>query len=465
MAKKSTDKFQPHQERVIKRITATDSPHGLIAYHSLGSGKTYTALGALDATLKTNPDARGLFVVPASLVDNVKKEIVKHNLNHLNKRIDIYSYEKATKIAPELASKNYALSVFDEAHRLRNKDTLRARHLQGVVDNSNKVLLLTGTAGYNHPADIANLINIINPNENLPVDKNEFEKEFINNLTWKLKRKEYLRSVLNKYIDRHQNALTEDYPSVTRKVIPVEMTKRQADLYRIVERSIPSEIRYKLQNNLPMSLQDSKSLNLFSQGIRQASNSPVHHDITATYKDSPKLLAAAESMANMAKTTKGFRGVAYSNYLDAGLNPYTDALRAHGLEPLVFTGKLNSKDKKAIIDAYNSASSKPQILLLSSSGGEGIDLKRTRLMQILEPHFNKSKIRQAEGRAIRYKSHEDLPKKDRNVLVEEYRSRLPKTRFQQLFGLDANTAIDDYLADLSDQKQGIVDEIDSLINS
>ena len=243
------------------------------------------------------------------------------------------------------------------------------------------------------------------------------------------------------------------------------MTKRQADLYRIVERSIPSEIRYKLQNNLPMSLQDSKSLNLFSQGIRQASNSPVHHDITATYKDSPKLLAAAESMANMAKSTKGFRGVAYSNYLDAGINPYTDALRAHGIEPLVFTGKLNSKDKKAIIDVYNSASSKPQVLLLSSSGGEGIDLKRTRLMQILEPHFNKSKIRQAEGRAIRYKSHEDLPKKDRNVLVEEYRSRLPKTRFQQLFGLDANTAIDDYLADLSDQKQGIVDEIDSLINS
>lgn len=464
--KQAKDNFQPHQKRVINRLSAKDAPHGLIAYHSLGSGKTYTALGAMDKLLANDADAKGLFVVPASLVTNVTKEVDKHNLSHLNNKIDIMSYEKATKMAPELAARKYRLAVFDEAHRLRNNDTQRVRSLKGVIDNSDKVLFLTGTAGYNHPADIASLINIINPNENLPSDKNEFEREFINAMTWKLKRKEYLRNVLNKYIDMHRNSkVNKDYPSVKRVVVPVQMGEKQEELYRVVERSIPSEIREKLQNNLPMSLHDSKALNLFSQGVRQASNSPVHHDITSTYKDSPKLLAAAESMARHAKKTPGFRGVAYSNYLDAGLAPYAEALRDKGIEPLVFTGKLSAKDKKAIIDKYNSKGRKPQVLLLSSSGSEGIDLKRTRLMQVLEPHFNRAKIQQAEGRAIRYKSHEDLPVKDRNVLVEEYRSRLPQTRFQRLFGFEPDTAIDDYLARLSEQKQGIVDELDSLIQS
>lgn len=86
-------------------------------------------------------------------------------------------------------------------------------------------------------------------------------------------------------------------------------------------------------------------------------------------------------------------------------------------------------------------------------------------MQVLEPHFNASKIKQAEGRAIRFKSHEDLPKAERNVVVENYQSTLPKTRWQKFWGLKANTSIDPYLADLSAKKQGIVDEMNKLLTS
>lgn len=45
------DKFQPHQQRVIDKLIKTPE-HGVIAYHSLGSGKTFTALGAADAILR-----------------------------------------------------------------------------------------------------------------------------------------------------------------------------------------------------------------------------------------------------------------------------------------------------------------------------------------------------------------------------------------------------------------------------
>lgn len=456
--------LKQHQQRVVDRLTAPDSPHGLIAYHSLGSGKTLTALGALDKVLASNPKQRGLFVVPASLQDNVRKEIDKHGFKNLKRKVDIVSYERAANHISEYKKKPYALTVFDEAHRLRNSDSKRVSELQKLVNKSPKVLMLTGTVGYNHPANIASLINMINPQERLPDTPKAFNSEFINDNTWKLKNTNRLSRVLNRYIDRYKTPQSsDDFPSVTRKIIEVEMSPKQQALYKTVERSIPAEIRLKLQKNLPLSLKDASRLNVFSQGVRQVSNATTHHNIKGTYKDSPKILTAVNHMVNAAKSTPGFRGIAYSNYIDAGLQPYERALEDNGIKPLVFTGALNAKEKKELVDEYNSKSLKPKVLLLSSSGGEGLDLKRTRLMQLLEPHFNKSKLDQAEGRAIRYKSHADLPAKDRHVLVEEYRSQLPKTLFQRWFNRKRTTAIDDYLSDLSLKKQNINKQIDDLL--
>lgn len=102
------DKFQPHQQRVIDKLIKTPE-HGVIAYHSLGSGKTFTALGAADAILRDNPRKKALFVVPASLKTNVYDELKKHRLNKLKNKIDVMSYERAANIAPELAKRHYAL--------------------------------------------------------------------------------------------------------------------------------------------------------------------------------------------------------------------------------------------------------------------------------------------------------------------------------------------------------------------
>lgn len=456
--------YQPHQQRVIDKVNNPKGPHGIVAYHSLGSGKTLTALGAFDKALSKDPKSRGLFVVPASLVENVYKEIDKHKLNHLRDRLDVMSYERATNNYHKLCLNKYRLAAFDEAHRLRNSNTKRVNNLNHVIENSDKVLMLTGTAGYNHPSDMTSLINLINPKEKAPTTHAEFEKAYIDTARWELKNKDKLKSLLNKYIDQYKTPTnSKDFPSVTRVVKEVEMSPQQTKLYRLLERDIPSEIRSKLQKNLPMTLQDTTKLNVFAQGIRQASDSPMHHDISTSYKDSPKIMAAAGSMISKAKNTPGFRGVLYSNYIDAGIKPYTEALNDAGIKPLVFTGSLSQKDKKALVDEYNSKSKKPKVLILSSSGGEGLDLKNTQLMQLLEPHFNKSKLQQAEGRAIRFKSHEAMPKDKRHVLVEEYRSTLPRTRWQKFWGLQGDAAIDGYLAQASDRKQGIIDSINSML--
>ena len=65
-------------------------------------------------------------------------------------------------------------------------------------------------------------------------------------------------------------------------------------------------------------------------------------------------------------------------------------------------------------------------MIISSAGAEGISLTCVRQVHILEPFWNYVRIDQVLGRAIRMKSHLDLPKEDRNVEQYLYLSVLPK---------------------------------------
>lgn len=433
----------------------------------MGSGKTFTALSAATRAVKDYKKP-ALFIVPASLVDNVYKEIQKHGLEKvLDKNIEVYSYEKASLIIETLLSNQYSLLVFDEAHRLRNSLTNRVKNLSKLVGNCEKVLLLTGTAGYNHPSDITSLINIINQNSSLPDSHSKFEKEYIDDRTWELKHKDYLKGVLNKYVDRYnvpQNSA--DFPKVVRSIIRVPMSKKQTKLYKYLENKLPIYLRNSVKDNMPITLKQAGNLNMFSTGIRQASLSTAHHDVTADFSDSTKITLAVNNLINkMHEVGPGFRAVVYSNFVDSGIKPYAKCLSSRGIKPMIFDGSLSKVKKKEIIDDYNTADpAAPKVLIISSSGAEGIDLKRTRLLQILEPHFNISKIRQVEGRAARYQSHIDLPEEQRVVKIEEYHSTLEKTFFQWLFSRDASTAIDDYLYNLAKKKQNVIDSMNDLID-
>ena len=64
-------------------------------------------------------------------------------------------------------------------------------------------------------------------------------------------------------------------------------------------------------------------------------------------------------------------------------------------------------------------------MIISSAGAEGISLTCVRQVHILEPFWNYVRIDQVLGRAIRMKSHTQLPKEDRNVEQYLYLSILP----------------------------------------
>ena len=65
-----------------------------------------------------------------------------------------------------------------------------------------------------------------------------------------------------------------------------------------------------------------------------------------------------------------------------------------------------------------------KIIMISPAGSEGINLKNTRYVHIVDPYWHMVRIDQVIGRARRICSHEDLPEEYRNIQVFLYMSTL-----------------------------------------
>lgn len=466
---------KPH---VIAAHEKLDKNKGLIVHWGTGSGKTKFFLDAANKALQENKRDDALIVAPASLVTNVDKELKKHKIKLDRKRLQVYSYEKANNISDELKKKRFAIAIADEAHKLRNAKTQRAQSLTEIFSKADKKVLSTATANYNHAADIAPLINIAAGYEALPTDRAKFENRYIRK---GIKPQSFFEKILRKplveektlsgthelkplfkdhvhhYDPKEDPAAKDKFPTVTEKSVYVDMSPRQLNYYRFMEGQIPFWLRMKIRHNLPLDKQEKSQLNSFSQGVRQASNSYRHlvqNSDDAEY--TPKMTKAVSSLQEKFKKDKNFRGLVYSNYLDAGVKEYSKLLKEKGIKHGVFTGELSREEKDKIRDDYNSG--KIPVILVSSSGSEGLDLKGTKLVQILDQHFNKAKLRQVIGRGSRYESHEHLPKEERVMEVEHYLSTHPKG----LTG-SAPASIDVYLKNMSEDKDEIFDQIKGII--
>jgi hypothetical protein len=126
----------------------------------------------------------------------------------------------------------------------------------------------------------------------------------------------------------------------------------------------------------------------------------------------------------------------YSNFKDlGGLRCFIRFLEYHGWKNYIvygegekrfciWSGEETQDVKNQIKFVYNMKSnddgSKIKLMLGSPSIKEGVSLLRVRQVHIMEPYWNMSRLLQIIGRAVRFCSHKDMPKNQRNVDVYLY---------------------------------------------
>jgi len=105
----------------------------------------------------------------------------------------------------------------------------------------------------------------------------------------------------------------------------------------------------------------------------------------------------------------------FSHFLEAGNRIVAEELRKKNISFGFIQGEVNTKDRTKIVNEYNAGHYR--VLLISQAGGEGLDLKNTRTVILMEPSWNMASEEQVIGRAIRFRSHASLPKNQRVVEV------------------------------------------------
>lgn len=448
MAKQEQLKIQDHQKRVVNKIFEKDR-HGLIVYHGLGSGKTITSiLPSMVGGVKTTA------VTPASLQENYKKEIKKVHANPNN--FNVESYDKFVSSKNTTPNDKTDLLVLDEAHKIKNSTSQRAQGVQSKAKQFKKVLLLTGTPIQNKPYEISTLINTAAGEKRLPVTEKEFNKQYVETKTetpgffkrlffgakphtvTNAKNLQDFRSKTKGLVDYYEpdESKLKDFPKTEYHDTKVDMTKSQQNLYKYYESQLPRSLKYKIKNSLNPSNKEVAKLNSFLSATRQISNSTGRfmHD-TADSQASPKVKTIANRILKSNSPS-----VVYSNYLDSGINSLATELKKDNINYGLFTGKLSKDEKNDLVKKYNKG--KLKALLVSSSGGEGLDLKNTGSVHIMEPHWNEPKVDQVIGRAVRYKSHDKLPPSDRVVKIYKYVSDMPD-----------KVTVDEYLTDMGKKKK------------
>lgn len=172
--------YLPHQKEGVEFLLQRD---GCILADGMGVGKTIQAVTASLATkLK-----RVLIVCPSSLKINWYRELstFTDNISIVNGQIykqarftiinydilknfhtrasDVKTNEEEMFISRELVNSKFDLVIIDEAHNVRNKDSIRGDIISDICVKFNhpRVWLLTGTPVANRPKDFYNLLKII----------------------------------------------------------------------------------------------------------------------------------------------------------------------------------------------------------------------------------------------------------------------------------------------------------------
>lgn len=435
---KATIFLHDYQKKVVEFITKPQN-HSILLWFSLGSGKTITSLAMANCLMELYPNKHVMIITPSSLVSTFEKEAKRLKFKWAEDPTKLF-IESYTIFINKAGQKKHLMKdtilIIDEAQGLNGENSVRFKKIFGYSKKAFKLILLSATPVKNSPQEISNILSFLNREL---ISRYRVEGLF-NNPDPESRRREFEKLLKCKvsYYDKKDHltpSKVSDYPEVEYKTKRFKMTKDYYLEYYKIQENIKHEI--------PELFQNVKNLTVFLNGIRRAVNS-------TTYV-SPKVTFTLKVIKKSIDQNKKI--LVYSNWLDAGVNIIQQFLTEYKIPFSMIVGNMKKDKKDSNIADYNTG--KTKIILISSSGGEGISLKGTRNIIIMEPHWNDAKIEQIIGRGIRYKSHAHLLPQDRNVTV--YKLILEKPDQEDLVGGDNIPSADDILYKLSKSKKKEID--------
>jgi hypothetical protein len=507
-------KLQPQQKMLADILSSKYSPweldkniRGILLYHDIGAGKTCTVITIAEELKKK---LKIVVVLPAALVGNFMFELKSEctgdtyvtinerntlkKLNILDEQYDIihkkiesriksvytiYSYHKFIALIQnnKLKNLNNCLLIIDEVQNMISLDGIFYKLLKQVIDASNdllKIILLSATPMFDKPVEIALTLNLLKKSNLLSISK--FNQNYINVESRTIKSKKYktinMRDFKNKIrniVSYYRGAPPQAYPNKIFKKVKCNMSDFQ---YKSYLTCLSSEKRGTFKNvdilNMPQN---------FLLGPRMISNiafpnKSVGEQGFSSFKGD--VLQMQNISTYSIKFYKIFQKInqsigpvfVYSNFKDVGgIRCFVKFLEYHGWKNYmthdsglkrfaVWSGDESQKNKEKMKYIFNLKTNingnNIKIMLGSPSIKEGVSLLRVEQVHIMEPYWNMSRLLQIMGRAIRFCSHKDVPKKRRVVTVYLYLTIHPNIK----------ESIDQYIWSIAQKKNKLITQFE-----
>lgn len=367
--------------------------------------------------------------------------------------------------------------IVDEAHNLFNSIVNGSSNANDFYDlvmkaRNIKIVFLTATPIVNNVFEIVPALNMcagmIYEDKDirrggttiLPESIDDFTKYFIDEENGRLKNKDKFRNRIlglvsytgdlfnTKHSVFHKDILEPkirpNFPTQLPLIIEkVKMSELQCADYELAREKERMEVDKKQGGGFKKLSNDKKSSS-YRIHSRQISNIYIPEDdlekVNFSKLDiySPKLKLILDNIKKHEKQL----GMVYSSFIKYGINVMSKYLEYNGYKLFdpqnkdtsskkyaIYSGDIKAEERAELVKTFNNPNNKHgeylQLLLISSSGAEGVSLRNCRHVHIMEPYWNYERINQVSARAIRYMSHDQLPKEEQDVQVYLYLSIFP----------------------------------------
>ena len=344
--------------------------HRSLLGDEMGLGKTIQAIAAM-AALKAEGKTHFMVVCPASVLINWCREIEKHStlavtkvhgndeeaLLHwrMNGDVAVTTYESISRF--KLPEKfKISMVVTDEAHYVKNPNTLRTKALTGLLKRTENVLFMSGTPLENNVEEMCFLVSCLQPELARQLDSVKF-------LSTAGQFREQLSPV---YLRRTRDDVLQELPDLTEKEQWCDLQGQEKQAYYDAVLSENFMAMRQVSWNAP-------SLNSSSKAAR--------------------LL----ELCDQAKE-QGRKVIVFS-FFRSTLEKVIQLLGDRCMEPI--TGSVSPQRRQEIVDQFTQAPSGAVLVSQVQAGGTGLNIQSASVIIFCEPQIKPSIENQAIARAYR----------------------------------------------------------------
>lgn len=412
-----------YQEETARKVVKTFRGRAMLA-DEVGLGKTVEACMVLREYIQRGMVKNALILTPTPLVSQWQEELrSKFDLEFVStddqgSRIDrqfwqhpfiLSSINKAkSKINFEkVTGREYDMVIVDEAHHLKNKNTLNWKLVNSLKKRF--LLFLTATPVENNLMELYNLTTLLKPG--LLSTAQAFKREFVSQGdTVSPAKRARLRSLLDQVMIRNTRALAAlNIPPRFAQTVRVEPQDYELQLYqtltdlvrdinacdgrsnRILLKSLlaesgssPRALSGTLENLL---VRDDGRLDVFSDRIRAVQN--MCRSITGETGKNRALLQLLKKQAG--------KKIVFVKFIGS-MEEIAEYLEWNSISYATFHGSMNNRKKDEAIDLFRK---EKDVLITTEIGGEGRNLQFCHQMINYDLPWNPMKIEQRIGRIHR----------------------------------------------------------------